>query len=61
LALQLCEEVLQEWTTAETLHEVRVAWARLGGRSAHPGYPLEHVESMSSRAAFSERVMESFQ
>jgi hypothetical protein len=32
VALQLREEALEEWIVAETLHEVRVCWGRLGGR-----------------------------
>jgi hypothetical protein len=42
VALQLREEALQEWARAETLHDVRVAWGRLGGRTLlhrrGPGY-----------------------
>ena len=30
--LAIREEALQEWTRAETLYDVRVAWGRLGGR-----------------------------
>jgi hypothetical protein len=32
VALQIREEALEEWTRAETLEEVRVAWGRCGGR-----------------------------
>ena len=31
--LQIREEALEEWCKAETLHDVRVAWGRLGGRT----------------------------
>ena len=31
--LQIREEALLEWARAETLHDVRVAWGRLGGRT----------------------------
>ena len=33
MLLQIREEALQEWIVAETLHDVRVAWGRLGGRT----------------------------
>jgi hypothetical protein len=40
--LAIREEALMEWTRAETLHDVRVAWGRLGGRTLlhrrGPGY-----------------------
>jgi hypothetical protein len=40
--LAIREEALQEWIRAETLHDVRVAWGRLGGRTLlhrrGPGY-----------------------
>jgi hypothetical protein len=40
--LQIREEALIEWAKAETLHDVRVAWGRLGGRTLlhrrGPGY-----------------------
>jgi hypothetical protein len=29
--LRIREEALQEWTRAQTLHDVRVCWRRLGG------------------------------
>jgi hypothetical protein len=31
--LAIREEALAEWCRAETLHEVRVAWGRLGGKT----------------------------
>jgi hypothetical protein len=30
--LRIREEAVEEWCKAETLHDVRVAWGRLGGR-----------------------------
>jgi hypothetical protein len=30
--LAMREEAFEEWAVAETLHEVRVAWGRLGDR-----------------------------
>ena len=31
--LAIREQALEEWTRAESLHDVRVAWGRLGGRT----------------------------
>ena len=40
--LAIRQEALEEWCAAETLHDVRVAWGRLGGRTLlhrrGPGY-----------------------
>jgi hypothetical protein len=33
--LQIREEALREWTRAETLEEVRIAWGRLGRVTLH--------------------------
>jgi hypothetical protein len=40
--LAIREEALQEWARTETLHDVRIAWGRLAGRTLlhrrGPGY-----------------------
>jgi hypothetical protein len=45
--LQLREEALQEWCEAETLHDVRVAWGRLGGRVTLHRYGPEHFAMLA--------------
>ena len=47
VALQLREEALEEWTRAETLHAVRVAWGRLGGRVTFHRYGREHFSELA--------------
>ena len=45
--LAIREQALQEWTRAETLHEVRVAWGRLGGRVVLHRYGREHFSKLA--------------
>jgi len=45
--LQIREEALEEWTKAETLHDVRVAWGRLGGRVTLHRYSSEHFAALA--------------
>jgi hypothetical protein len=47
--LQIREEALQEWTRAETLHEVRSAWGRLGGRVTLHRYGRQHFAELGLR------------
>jgi hypothetical protein len=47
--LQLREEALQEWIRAETLHEVRVCWGRLGGRVTLHRYGREYFSELARR------------
>ena len=49
--LQIRDEALEEWTRAETLHEVRVAWARLGGRVTLHRYGRGHFSELARRRA----------
>jgi hypothetical protein len=49
VALQLREEALEEWTRAETLEEVRIAWGRLGGRVTLHRYGREHFAELARR------------
>ena len=51
VVLQLRDEALEEWTRAETLHDVRVAWARLGGRVTLHRYGSEHFAQLARRRA----------
>jgi hypothetical protein len=55
VALQLREEALEEWIVAETLHEVRVCWGRLGGRVTLHRYGREHFSELASLAKASSR------
>ena len=52
--LAIREEALQEWAAAETLHDVRVAWERLGGRTLlhrrGPGYFSELAQASRARS-----------
>jgi hypothetical protein len=52
--LAIREEALQEWILAETLHDVRVAWGRLGGRTLlhrrGPGYFAELAKASRHRS-----------
>ena len=47
IALQLREEALLEWTRAETLHDVRVCWGRLGGKITAHRYGREHFAMLA--------------
>ena len=47
VALQLREEALQEWILAETIHDVRVAWGRLGGKIVLHRYGREHFSELA--------------
>jgi hypothetical protein len=47
--LQLREEALREWIRAETLHDVRAAWGRLGGRTTLQRYGLEPFSALRAR------------
>ena len=52
--LQIRDEALEEWTRAETLRDVRVAWARLVGRCTLHRYGSEQfaqLEKLRRRAA----------
>ena len=49
--LQIRDEALEEWTRAETLHAVRVAWARLGGRVTLHRYGSEYFAQLARRRA----------
>jgi hypothetical protein len=40
--LAIRQEALMEWARAETLHDVCVAWGRLGGRVTLHRYGREH-------------------
>jgi hypothetical protein len=52
--LAIREEALQEWIVAETLHDVRVAWGRLGGRTLlhrrGPGYFSELAKASKQQS-----------
>jgi hypothetical protein len=47
---QIREEALEEWCRAETLHAVRVAWGRLGGRVTLHRYGRRHFSELASLA-----------
>ena len=47
MALQLREEALEEWARAETLHEVRAAWGRLGGKVVLHRYGRAHFSRLA--------------
>ena len=49
VALQLREEALEEWCQAETLHAVRVAWGRLGGKVVLDRYGRGHFAALARR------------
>jgi len=49
--LQIREEALREWIQAQTLHDVRVAWGRLGGRVTLHRYGREHFSALARRRA----------
>lgn len=45
--LAIREEALEEWILAETLHDVRVAWGRLGGRVTLHRYGRQHFAMLA--------------
>ena len=45
--LEIREEALAEWCVAETLHDVRVAWGRLGGRVTLHRYGRMHFAELA--------------
>jgi hypothetical protein len=45
--VQLREDALREWCRAETLHEVLVAWGRLGGRVTLHRYGPQHFSELA--------------
>jgi hypothetical protein len=47
--LAIREEAFEEWTKAETLHDVRAAWGRLGGRVTLHRYGRRHFCELSRR------------
>jgi hypothetical protein len=47
--LAIREEALQEWILAETLHDVRVCWGRLGGLTTLHRYGREHFSELALR------------
>ena len=47
--LEIREEALQEWTGAETLHDVRAAWGRCGGRTTLHRYGRGHFSQLALR------------
>jgi hypothetical protein len=47
--LQIREEAFEEWTKAETLHDVRVCWGRLGGLTTAHRYGREHFSELARR------------
>ncbi len=47
--LAVREAALEEWTTAETLHDVRAAWGRLGGRVTLHRYGRDHFAQLARR------------
>lgn len=47
--LEVREQALMEWARAETLHEVRVAWGRCGGRTTLHRYGRRHFADLARR------------
>jgi hypothetical protein len=47
--LAIREAALMEWCAAETLHDVRVAWGRLGGRVTLHRYGHSHFRQLARR------------
>jgi hypothetical protein len=45
--LRLRDEALAEWAGAETVHEVRVCWGRLGGRTTLHRYGRGHFSALA--------------
>jgi hypothetical protein len=44
--LEIRDEALEEWTGAETLHDIRVCWGRLGGRVTLHRYGRGHFAEL---------------
>jgi hypothetical protein len=51
--LELRAQALREWCGADTLHEVRVAWGRLGGRTTLHRYGRRHFSELGRRSGVS--------
>jgi hypothetical protein len=47
--LRIREEAVEEWCNAETLHDVRVCWGRLGGRTTLHRYGRGHFSELTRR------------
>jgi hypothetical protein len=45
--LAIREQALMEWCDAESLHDVRVAWGRLGGRTTLHRYGPRHFSELA--------------
>jgi hypothetical protein len=45
--LAIREAALKEWIQAATLHEVRVCWGRLGGRTTLHRYGAQHFAALA--------------
>jgi hypothetical protein len=45
--LRIREEAVEEWCKAETLHDVRSCWGRLGGRTTLHRYGREHFSRVA--------------
>jgi hypothetical protein len=45
--LELREEALEEWTRAESLHDIRTCWGRLGGRTTLHRYGRRHFSQLA--------------
>jgi hypothetical protein len=56
--LQLRDDALQEWTGAETLHEVLACWGRLGGRVTLHRYGPQHFSELARRRRSIETPMQ---
>ena len=49
--LEIREQAVQEWIVAETLHDVRVAWGRLGGRITLHRYGRGHFSELAKASS----------
>jgi hypothetical protein len=47
--LAIREEALEEWCAAETLHDIRACWGRLGGRVTLHRYGRSHFSELARR------------
>jgi hypothetical protein len=47
--LAIRQEALEEWIRAETLHDVRACWGRLGGRVTLHRYGRSHFSELARR------------
>ncbi len=45
--LEIRDEALREWERAESLHDVRAAWGRLGGRVTLHRYGRGHFSELA--------------